>query len=133
MITCKQCGQGAFPHMGKRPFCSPKCENRYYWVRRGSQCREVQLPVAPLLSLIDMEAKRCRHAHGDQLELNYSEVARRVAARIGSTHAAMHRSLFRMKKKEHISLLIADQWAIGLGLHPMLIWGDDWFKGTEAA
>ena len=80
--------------------------------RRGGKVPQRRLPLAPLLELIEGRG-------------GYAVCAPGVGNR--GDRAALDRTWERAKAEGAVPLTTADRLAIELlGLHPMLVWGDDW-------
>lgn len=82
---------------------------------------------APLLPFIRRAiAERTDAVRWDGPGHGLRRLADDVAARFGTTWQAEHRALCRMLYEGRpIRVVSADRWAIALGLHPLLVWGDE--------
>ena len=71
------------------------------------------LPIAPLLEVLEMSAPG--HGH-------------RPATRLGLCRRAgvHHRSFLRWVERGDLPPAAADRLAVALGLHPVLVWPDEW-------
>lgn len=82
--------------------------------RRGTPRRQRRLPLEPLVELIEQRG-------------GYEACAPGVGNR--GDRRALDRSWERAKAEGAVALSMADRLAIKiLGLHPMLVWGDDWLE-----
>lgn len=73
------------------------------------------LPIEPLLLLC-----AARH-HTNAEEITVEQLA--VMCRVDT------RTIARWKADRRVPVIAADRVAIGLGLHPALVWGACWFEG----
>ncbi len=122
------CGKQIESNSNRRQrYFNTSCRDRVYHVRyRKDRTTKPVLSRAPLIEKIEIAARA--HVKRDEPS-NYREVSRRVAARLGKNFEAVSRQLFRIKQHPNrpLALEVADEWAIGLGYHPSLIW-PEWFQ-----
>jgi hypothetical protein len=59
-------------------------------------------------------------------DLSPSELARRMAERLGGVARHHERTLHRARARGQLSARTADRVAISLGTHPALLWGEAW-------
>lgn len=70
--------------------------------------------------------------YNGQLESGMSLIARRYADRYGGKALTAERALQRIRRTKSVSVPLADELAILIGLHPVLIWGAEWFQWDAA-
>ncbi len=59
-------------------------------------------------------------------ELSPTELAHRMAARLGGEVTAYQRAIHRARASGGLTVEAADRIAISLGTHPVLLWGEAW-------
>lgn len=67
------------------------------------------------------------------LAFGIAEFARVVAQRHGRTTEAVQRAVHRLMKLEEVSVYLADHYAIGIGRHPLEIWGWSFYADLKEA
>lgn len=90
------------------------------------------LPTEPLLKHIAAAAQAVKSSMSGDVGGN--EISKRIAFRLDKNWRHVHRQICRMQSGDtkRIGFETADEYAIALGLHPMLIW-DEWTSFVEVA
>lgn len=133
--TCLECA-ATFEARTNARCCSSECSKLNY-MRRMRGNTKPWLPIAPILPVVEAKARQASMetntgAGASIGEVGVNELARRIAFRIGAKDRSIERLLNRLREpgRTRISMDVADKLAIGMGLHPLLIWGDEWIAGV---
>lgn len=87
-----------------------------------------RLPAAPLVEAMDRAIERMGE-HNDQPGMprkGINELSRLYADRFQVPERTAQRLFLRLRTQESVMIEQADQIAVFLGLHPMLIWPREW-------
>ena len=80
--------------------------------------------------------KRYAVIHEEAVAGGYSNgtslLARKYCTRYGGNPATVQGRLHKLYNAEYVSAEFADELAILIGLHPVLIWGAEWFQWDAA-
>lgn len=89
--------------------------------------------AAPIVRALKRYAVIHEEAVPGGISSGTSLLARKYCARYGGKPTSAEARLHRLYRSKYVSAEFADELAILIGLHPVLVWGAEWFQWDAVA